>query len=164
MKSISIFILLLSFFSYPALAKYHEWDCWGWQKYTNKDYERKTNISYSTDICVRTDDKPLYVDVYLHKLSFSGNSNSMDFVIQVKVKNKRTNQSYYLDSTEKSNIVSEYFKRFEFPVALSGEYEITVNRINVIYRKSGKTTGYFNNIDARYGINKLKSEACCCSN
>lgn len=154
--------MLTSFFSYPTQAKDHEWDCWGWQKYTSRDYQKKTNISYDTDICVRTDDKPLFVDVYLHKLSFSGSGNSMDIYIQVKVKSKRTNQSYFLDYNENSNIVSEYVKRFEFPVALSGEYEVTVRRINVTYRKNGMPTGYFNNIDARHGVNKLKSEACCC--
>lgn len=163
MKSILIFLLFMSFFSYPALAKDHEWDCWGWQKYTAKDNEKKTNISYSTDICVRTDDKPLYVDVYLHNLSFSGGGNSMDTYIQVNVKSKRTNQSYYLESNESGKIVSEYVKRFEFPVALSGEYEISIQRINVVYRENGMPTGYFNNVYARYGVNKLKSEACCCS-
>jgi len=165
MKIITLCLLVfLSIFVTPSFAENFHWNCWGWEKYSDKDYDRKTNLSYSSDICVRTDEKPLFLDVYLHEMEFSGSANSINMDITVKVKNKRTNFSQVLSLIDSSEVywMKEYVKRFEFPVVLSGEYEIDILSIKVTYRKNGKTTGYFNNINTRSGVSVIKSDGCCC--
>lgn len=139
--------IFLVAFSSTSFAVNYKWSCWGWESYSGKDHGHKATLNYSSDICVRDNDMPLMVDVYLHKIDYSGNSaNSLDIDIIVKVINKDTNQSQVIRLGDRvSQKPKEYVKRFEFPVSISGGYNVEIMSINMTYRKNGMPTGSFNN-------------------
>ncbi|WP_368877651.1 phosphodiester glycosidase family protein [Providencia vermicola] len=123
------------------------WNCWGRLYYTfenrNND-NKKVSLSINTDICDRKEIRPLFVDVYLHNIKFSGasyNKTSIDIIVDIE--HKLTGQTEVMRITEDVGKVSEYMKRFEYPAAKSGEYEITIKQIWLMFRNNGRTVGSF---------------------
>lgn len=149
------------FFSSTSFAA--EWNCLGNEQYNSKDYERKTTVSYTNDLCIRLDDRPLRIDVYLHKIKFSGStSNTLDIYTIVKVTHNDTGEVYIQSGLEKYNkVISEYKKEYTFPVSATGKYTVEVIRVDLTMRKNGKPTGAFNNIDVRKGTANITPLAMC---
>lgn len=129
------------------------WPCWGSQSYSERikdpDYKWQT-VSLNTDLCDRRDARPLIIDVYLKKISFTGSWDKITVDIIIKATHKLTGHSKTLRAggvTDKK----EFTQRFEFPAIRSGEYDIEITYLNLHFRKGDKATGSIQIKGAREG-------------
>lgn len=151
-------------FSYQSESQLNaeraSWDCWGGNKVNVNDNDRKSSLILSTDVCVRADLRPLFVDVYLHNIVVTGTTyNAKTVDILVETTHKVTGIKGVQRSTEVFGRNSEYMSRLKFPALRSGDYDVKLASIKVVITRDGLPVGVFDVMgpDGRNGLGYIAS-------
>lgn len=165
-KNVFFFVSLSILGSLPVSSYAATWNCWGRQNVSQKNYSTNRTLNYNTDICVRNDERPLDVDVYLHDIKYSGNVQRMARNITVEVTDKKTNKTVtqsVRDFGNYSKYDKEYVHRFEFTAPSSGSYEVKLLRVTMEYWNSNSGSGgdTFNYTTPRKGSTNISAIPTC---
>ncbi|THJ31055.1 phosphodiester glycosidase family protein [Lampropedia aestuarii] len=127
-----------------------DWSCWGWKRVAMqvRDPHSGNNdiLSLSTDVCVRDDLRPLLIDVYFHEIFMSSSFDEIHYDLELSVTHKITGATQsVINSFRQTNIGNggEYSARNSFPAIRSGDYDINVIAMKLIFRRNGLPTGEF---------------------
>lgn len=124
-----------------------KWNCWGRKEVnmSNRNINNKSvSLKLSTDICDRKDLRPLFIDVYLHKISFKGEKyDGITIDIIANATHKLTGKTQEIRSTENINNIDEHVQRLQFSAVRSGDYNVDIKQIWLIFRDHGKAVGSF---------------------
>ncbi|EPG7577189.1 phosphodiester glycosidase family protein [Providencia rettgeri] len=164
-KSLFCMMLVLIFcgFSVHAneMAESESWEKWG-VKSISMGSPPIYSFKAKSDVWVRNNERPMWVDVYLHDMKYQGPSyNQTRIRVVASAKHKISGKIEHQESNEIFGKIKEFQTRLKFPAIRSGDYEIDIKMISIEYLDDGYPVWSFiiKGADSRQGTSFISGQA-----